>query len=440
MKKILSYLNTTLIWVLLTSCEGFLDEKPVKSILVPSTVEDVRALLDNYTTLNDNTLISFILADDWQTNSANWQTLQPWEQNAYLWKRLVFDPQERSTDYSKLHRKIFFANNCLEILQKLPEATIQTRELRGEALFVRSLALYHLAQLFLPYPSNSQANSVRIPVRFTAQVSGKSELLTVNQIFLRIEEDLLLAEDLLPNRAGFPNRPDKRSAQALLSGIYLYVGKYDQALESAREVLSTSEGLINYQSINSAAPYPFSVFNKETLYYGVTSSFSVTASSATFVDRGLYQSYSDNDLRKRTYFSVDAQGNALFRGSYLGDFNLFSGLSLSEVVLNGAEAAFRIGQINTGTQLLTQLASNRYRELSLWNQQVGQVSLSTVLEERRKELIFRGGRWGDMKRLAGIGELRLPLSRVINGETFRLESNEQFVLDLPGLEKELEEF
>ena len=438
MKKILKNLCLTLVGFATLSCDGFLEEKPVKSILVPSTLEDIRALLDNYTTLNDNTLISFILSDDWMTNTGNWQTLQPWEQNSYLWKSEVFDPLERSTDYSKLHRKIFFANNCLEILDRLSENSIQADNLRGEALFVRSLALYQLAQLFLPHPASSEADLLRIPVRFTGNVSDKSEMLTIKEVLARLEQDLNLSLNLLPVKAGYPNRPEQRTAHALLSSLYLYEGKYDKALESAQQVLGSNPALLNYKEINPNSPYPFPLFNKETLYYGVTSSFSVTASSATFVNRELYQGYSANDLRKKLFFSLDAQGNALFRGSYLGDFNLFSGLSLSEVLLNGAEAAFRSGNAEQGKTLLTQLALNRYQNLAIWQQEVGIPDLSTVLEERRKELVFRASRWADMKRLAAIGDLELPMVREIGGQSYLLNSNSQFVLSLPPIELELE--
>ncbi len=438
MKKTLKYTLLTLIWVLAISCEGFLDEKPVKSILVPSTLEDVRALLDNYTTLNENTLISFILSDDWMTPTSNWESLQPWEQNSYLWKTEIFGPLERSTDYSRLHRKIFFANNCLEILDKIESNSIQEENLRGEALFVRSLAFYQLAQLFLPHPQSSQATTFTIPVRFTANVSEKSELLNIVQVLTRVEQDLTLALELLPEKAGHPNRPDQRTANGLLSGLYLYMGNYEKALEAAQQVLEPNEGLMNYNELNSDSPYPFKLFNEETLYHGVTSSFSVTASSATYINEDLYGLYSDNDLRKELFFTLDGQGNALFKGSYLGDFNLFTGLSVSEILLNGAEAAFRTGKLEVGKALLTELATKRYLDLDLWKQETGNPDLLAVLEERRKELVFRGSRWADMKRLAAFGELKLPITREIGADSFMLMNETQFVLELPTLELELE--
>lgn len=421
------------------SCHGFLDEKPVKSILVPSTVEDVRAILDNYTTLNANSLSLFILADDWVTSTANWEALNPWEQNAYLWEKEIFQPQERSVDYGRLHRKIFFANNCLDILEKLKDPSSSAAQLKGEALFIRSLAMMHLAHLFLPHPAGSDAESVKIPLRFAAEVTGPSQLLGIEAVLNRIEQDLLEAKDLLPVRAAFPNRPDRRTALALLSNLYLYWGKYDQAYNSAMEVLVDDSSLIDYRKLNPDLAYPFSLFNEETLYYGVTSSFSVTASAATWINPDLIECYSENDLRKPLFFIKDNDGRFRYKGSYLGSFNLFSGISLSEVILNAAEAAFRTGRDNEGQSILMQLIENRYEDVQAWTEENESPDLNTVLKERRKELVFRGTRWADMKRLAAIGELELPLIRKIKDTDYSLERMDQFYLRLPAIELTLNE-
>ncbi|MDP3198930.1 MAG: RagB/SusD family nutrient uptake outer membrane protein [Algoriphagus sp.] len=416
------------------SCEGFLEEKPVKSILVPSTVEDIRAILDNYTTLNSNSLASFILSDDWVTSSANWEALNPWEQNAYLWHKEIFQPQERSVDYNRLHRKIFFANNCLDILEGLENQSTHVAQLKGEALFVRSLAMIQLGQLFLPHFESSEAEIIKIPIRFSAVVTGPSQLMGINGLFQRAEQDLLEARNLLPEKAAFPNRPDKRSAAALLSNVYLYWGKYDLALTMSLEVLDAGIGLMDYKKLNPLSPYPFKLFNEETLYYGVTSSFSVTASSATWINPDLIKRYSTNDLRRSLYFNKDAAGNFLYKGSYLGDFNLFSGIGISEVLLNGAESAFRLGRATEGQSILIKLIKNRYGDVNQWIEENKSPDLNTVLEERRKELVFRGSRWSDMKRLAAIGELKLPLIRKIRGSDFFLERMDQFSLKLPEIE------
>jgi len=51
--------------------------------------------------------------------------------------------------------------------------------------------------------------------------------------------------------------------------------------------------------------------------------------------------------------------------------------------------------------------------------------LKLIVEERRKELAFRGGiRWGDLKRLNRVPELATELTRKIDGQTYRLQPND----------------
>lgn len=434
--------NTVLLFIsiiTLVSCDDFLDEKPRKAILVPNSAADVRSLLDYYTTLNGNSLITFILSDDWVTDTPNWETLSPWQQNAYLWSETVFEPTERSTDYNRLYRKAFSANVCLDILGKMDDTTDpQIRELKGEALFLRSMALYQLGQLFLPHPLGSSAEETKIPVHFSADVNSDAEWLTVSEVMQRVESDLKTAHGMLPEKSLYRTRPDKTAVMALLSGLYLYLEDFEKSLESAQEVLNSSYSLMDYSELDADKAYPFTVFNEETLYYGVTSSFSVTASSATYINPELYSLYSDNDLRKELFFTLDPQGNALFKGSYIGDYNLFSGISYSEVLLNGAEAAVRLGEIEEGMDIIASLAKNRYRDSVHWETESQTDLLELVMAERRKELVFRGTRWADMKRLVILGELSLPLTRVIGETNYELEKESQMTVKIPSFELDLE--
>ena len=118
---------------------------------------------------------------------------------------------------------------------------------------------------------------------------------------------------------------------------------------------------------------------------------------------------------------------------------MFSGITLSEIYLNVAEAAVRTGKTEEGLQLLTALAIKRYDNLGVWKSELGDDLLGAVLEERRKELVFRCTRWGDMKRLASQGELELPLTRVIGEEEYKLADMKKFTLKVPEYELELED-
>ncbi|MEB2777323.1 RagB/SusD family nutrient uptake outer membrane protein [Algoriphagus sp. D3-2-R+10] len=420
----------------LISCEGFLDEKPEKSILVPQTVEDVRALLDYYTNLNDNALADFIMADDWVTEDANWESLSPWEQNAYLWKQQVFEPSERSTDYTKLYRKIFTANVSLEVLEGLGTGT-EVRNLRGEALFIRALAYFQLAQLFLPSPMLG-GEEIKLPVKLNPNVNEPSQWWPVSKVVMQVEQDLAEAFELVGSSSQFKNRPDKQVVKAVLARLYLYEERWEDALNAANYVLEQGTvSLLDYHEMDSTAAYPFSLFNSEVMYYGITSSFSVTASSATYINPDLMGKYEQGDLRRSLFFTESGE-KFLFKGSYNGDYNLFTGISLPEMYLSGAEALVRMDRVREGLDLMAILAEKRYQSMDFWEGNLSKNPLDLVLEERQKELVFRGTRWMDMKRLHALGELDDVPTREIADQNYQLTGSDKLYLILPSYELELE--
>ncbi|WP_057936059.1 RagB/SusD family nutrient uptake outer membrane protein [Algoriphagus resistens] len=419
-----------------SSCQEYLDEKPEKSILVPSSAGDVQALLDYYPNLNQNSLLTFIISDDWETTEENWDGLSPWEQNAYLWKTEIFEPNTLSTDYIRIHNQIFTANVCLEVLDKLA-VNEDISNLRGEALALRSRSIFELSLLFLPHPFSPDADDIRIPVRLKPEINSEPEILGIHETLEIVEHDLLEAFSLLSEKGAYRTRPDRISVQALLSRLYLYQQRWGDAKESGKYVIGSEYKLMDFHEMDSSSSYPFELFNSEMLLYGITSSFSVTASSATYINSDLYSRYGEKDLRRSLFFTLDRDSLPLFKGSYLGDYNLFTGISLSEVYLTLAESSIRNGELKEGLTYLNALGGHRYLDFEEWDVATSDEALGLVLNERRKELVFKGTRWMDMKRLRNLGDFDYPV-REIRDEVFTLQAGNQFTLQLPALEIELE--
>lgn len=58
--------------------------------------------------------------------------------------------------------------------------------------------------------------------------------------------------------------------------------------------------------------------------------------------------------------------------------------------------------------------------------------MNIIVQERRKELVFRNLRWMDIKRLNKEGA-NITLKRIIDGQTFTLPpNNNRFALPLPA--------
>ena len=438
MKKYITRFLYGVLLLSMASCQDYLEVKPVKDILVPSTLEDVRTLLDYYPGLNTNSLATFLISDDWEITSQKWNALNPWEQNAYLWQKDIYEPTQRSGDYNRVHLKIFYSNISLNILDKQEDHSSQEFSyLKGEALALRGRALFELAELFLPGPKSGLKDLIKVPVNLESDINATLVRLGVSDVLGMVKQDLEMAFTLLPEKQLYKIRPDKAAVKAYLARIYLYEENWEEAYSAAAYVIGHSEELLDYSELDASLAYPFTLFNKETVFYSVTSSYSVTASPETFINPELYKLYGENDRRKDLFFRLDNGGNPLYKGSLTGNLELFTGISLPEMYLTAAEGAIRAGNVEEGVAYLNQLGSNRYVDFVEWESLSAEEALEVVLLERRKEQIFRGTRWMDMKRLWYLRP-GPEVEREINGEVYTLASEEQYIWEVPPYEIELE--
>jgi hypothetical protein len=276
-----------------------------------------------------------------------------------------------------------------------------------------------------------------IVLRSTSDFNVKSERATVLKTYRVIVDDLLAAADILPDKAIHVMRPSKIAAYAGLARAYHSMAKYDSAYYYADKVLSVNKELMDYNNaaeVKILASYPFTRFNKETLGYFelVTINAQIGVNNAN-IDSTLYQSYHVNDLRKQAFFKMNADGYVSFKGSYAGSANLFGGPAVDEMFLIRAECAVRKGSIREGMDDMDYLLSRRYKIGSYIpaHFEVQEEALDFVLEERRKELLFRGLRWMDLKRLNEDGRV-IQLKRNVNGKKYMLKPRDnKYALPLP---------
>src|SRR5690606_21375124 len=216
---------------------------------------------------------------------------------------------------------------------------------------------------------------------------------------------------------------------ALLSRIYLYMADYSNAVFYAYQVLENRDELLDYKTIPLDAPYPFprrGTGNPEVIFMYMTGGPSVLSVNNFDVSKKFYAYFSDNDLRKRAFFSNNADGRILFKGMYSGQNTRFTGLSTDEIYLIAAECAVRMGENDKGLLLLNRLSKKRYVEYQdLSTADFGDESemLAHILLERKKELYQRGLHWADLKRLNLEGRFVEKLERTVHGESYELLPN-----------------
>jgi hypothetical protein len=422
--------------ILQAGCQDdFLEEKPRKSLLVPQTLADYQALLDNGLQLMNSapyhTILSdgdFILADAFLANQ------NQLNRSTYMWSK---EEQHSLPGWDTPYKQIFTANVVLDGLTKMDEASTQNaayKQLKGGALFYRSLAFYHLAQQFSkaynPQGDNSAAGIV-LPLR--ADVNQKLPRAMISKTYDQITGDLQLAAGLLQSEPAYLSRPGKAAAFALLSRVYLAMQDYAQSLSFAEQCLSLKDGLLDYNTLAPSAsapfPLPFSTVNPEILFFSEMST-SLLGNPAVRVDSSLFKSYQQGDLRKTLYFSA-AQN---FKGNYTGTLYPFSGISTDEVYLNKAECLARLGQTSLAMDVLNKLLEKRWtkKDFKAVSASTAEQAIKLVLDERRKELVGRGIRWTDLKRLNQDPKYAVTLARNIAGEKITLLPNaSQYQFKIP---------
>ena len=111
----------------------------------------------------------------------------------------------------------------------------------------------------------------------------------------------------------------------------------------------------------------------------------------------------------------------------------FSGLATDELFLIKAECLARAGNASGALSTLNDLLRARYAQGTFVDLHADdpQQALRLVLQERRKELVFRGIRWSDLRRLNKEGA-GIVLTRLLNGKTYTLPANSnKYTLPIP---------
>ncbi|MDR2285581.1 MAG: RagB/SusD family nutrient uptake outer membrane protein [Sphingobacterium sp.] len=419
-------------WLLIglaTSCnQEWLDVKPVQSMVIPKTIADYEAVLDNVNMMNSNYIgigevasADFYIADDFYSR------LIDDERIAYLWK---LDPSYSSNmagDWTYAYQRILRTNIVLGGLLNLKQEvnTSRLKELKGSALFFRAFNYFQLAQVFAgPYAASVTDKELGLPLRLTANVNENVGRSTLKGLYVQILDDLMQAKDLLPMHVISKTRSSKSAAYALLSRIYLSMSDYDNALVYADSCLLEHNSLMDYNDdgdINPQLTNPIKQMNRETLFLARIGNYSAFSPATLIVDEYLYKLYGLHDLRKKVFFREDGT-LVRYKGSYDGTRLLFCGLSTSEILLNRAECYARKGLVDSALEDLNALLKmridkNHFLPISIADKDI---LLKEILLERRKELCFRGLRWSDLRRLNQDPKTETVLTRELAGTHYEL--------------------
>jgi tetratricopeptide (TPR) repeat protein len=407
--------------IAIVSCTKKLDVPP-QDELTPSeirTEDDVIALLmGGYASLQDphafgeryNTLTELLVSDDdldWQGTFANYTDISTRNQIA---DNLVIYRM-----WANAYHTINIANTALSKMSVVSDGLRE--ELEGEARFFRGLVYFQLVNLFAqPYSAGSTSTRPGVPL-ILEPVEGydstrdKLPRASIDEVYNQIVADLTAARSSLPEESeNF--RATSYSAAAVLSRVYLSLGRYADAADAANEVIESG----NYSLARSFADAFNNTSNSSEDVFAIQQS---SQSNAGTSNAGLTTMYASDPIGRGEmqitqehldkYEPRDSRGDFFYEGSSISGsegfmtrkyFELYSAISvirLAELYLTRAETNFRTGQqVGPNTPL---------QDVNLIRVRVGSIPLTVInsadeiVAERFFELAFEGERFLTVKRL-----------------------------------------
>jgi hypothetical protein len=425
--------------LLLTSCKKYLDAKPDKKLSTPSSIEDLQAILDFSSLMNQSVAnLGEVSADNYFLKDADLNSLGAPERDAYFWSNDIYTPGNFPNVWSNTYDPVYNSNVVLENITKI-ERTDQNKlawdNVKGSAFCFRAKSFLKAVWTWAKaYDKNTSSNDLGIPLRVTSDFNQKTTRATVEESYNRILSDLKEAVALLPVSPIHVMRPSKPAAYALLARTYLSMRQYDSCYKYSDLCLQLYSTLVDYNGYPTTGSSAFQRFNPEVIMHSnMQLQYAHTSRSIAKIDSNLYNSYDVNDARKAVFFRANSDGTHFFSGDYNGA-NPFDGIATDEVLLMRAECNARLGNKDAALTDLNTLMVKRWKNNGTWipfAANDSQQALNVILTERRKELIFRDLRWMDIKRL-NKENANITLKRVVNGQQYMLAPNDKkFALPIP---------
>lgn len=411
---------------LFTSCSDFLTEEPKQeqsNELTFATFDGVnKAAAAMYGMFQSDAWYDgeFTLMSELRCGNAKNPTSVPGSGRYRTDTQWIYSDRSTSPLWSYAYYTIARANNVINNLDDkvgVDATQQQVNNVKAEALFIRALCYFDLVTTYCqPYNYNAtEDDKMGVPLVLVTE-NGKPARDSKENVYNQIVADLLQAESIMADdyvRSGVTDKaatPTKPAIQALLSRVYLYMNKWQEAADYATKVINNKKYELApadaYAAMFSAATAPeggeiiFEVYGSDKNEYWDNSGWAHLPYMTTTDDQGshgdvcatkdLYDLYSEGDVRKSMF---KQHGNDYFPTKYSGKpkdsdpkYTNVPILRLSEMYLNRAEAIINGASIQgvTAESDLRKIATVRGAS------QTAAATKQGVFDERRRELAFEG--------------------------------------------------
>ena len=433
MIKKIKYTGLCLAMLVSVACEDFLNVQP-RDVLGDDQVFETEndffvALNGAYSNLQNERYYGgmfYIIADassDNGTIPADAETVR----SPHFYNFNLNPPNSALGFWDEAYETIARVNNVLEFVEEKPFPEAVVSRIKGEAHFIRALVHFDLSRVFAQdYNFTTDRSNLAVPIITKTEIAQPARN-TIGELYDFVMAEIELAIEGLdgnerPQRLPRAFIASKEAALAFRSRVNLYMGRYQEALDDANEVINSGlfelapykvtgeddELLLDQidswsdRESNSEAIFEVEVDELDDEFAGLdglAGYYQKDAGNAVFgPSLDIINLYAADDIRRNWYI----QDNQIWHvNKYPGQGGLPLQFTtpifrLTELYLIKAETSARLSQEEEALEAIN-LIRERANQPAL--ESSGLRLINDILEERRRELAFEGHRFYDLKRL-----------------------------------------
>ena len=429
MKNISKYLFLFVAAIVATSCDDYLDVKPVGKV-IPETLTDFRAVLTRgYAAYPLHKSLTSLRTDEILLEEES-NDLAFYKDN-YTWNDANPDLIATKFPYAALYNCIFYANVIINEASGKLEASAEKDQLIGEAYALRAFAYFDLVNLFgKQYDATTASSDKGVPLALEIDLEQAYVPQSIAVIYAQIHSDKDAAKNLLnkdTQATGLNYRFSKAALYAMESRVYLYQKQWAQALQAAEKGLAINNALVD---LNTTPILPNNFDTKESIM-ALENTFENKLRRSAYAAPTLTDAYDKtNDLRFKLYYQVSGSKFTFKKGGELNQKNTFR---TSELYLTKAEASAQLNDLATARTTTLNFIKTRYNttgfaQLSTKISAMNQTELlEFIYQERQREFAIEGQRWYDLRRTT-----QKQIEHTLSGKTYILIQNDpRYTLPFP---------
>ena len=420
----------------LTSCDSYIDITPKGAVTVDSARQYYELIVNPMRCYNPASY--YYLTDDAWAKESN---ILGYESTSFHGINFTFNEQADRTLladnnlYENMYAYILRMNLIIDNIDEADGSqelkALAKAEARTFRAFDHFLAVNTFAKAYDPATAGNDGG-VCILDHYDLEATPKKS--TVAQVYDFIIRELEESVPLLQEKPENIYHPNRAYGYGLLSQVYLFHRDWEKARQAAEASLKLNSALVDYNVIKDAGGVArCKDFNRENnpevLSYMWMGSGWTTEEAALYyyglISPELKQLFEPDDLRyslflRDTGTSIvnwfdTGSGAAIWTPATTSErFTYMTvGLRTAEVFLIAAEANARLGNLDAAADYVNRLRAKRLSTLNTQHSTPNsqQEMVQTIIQERRKELLFGFHRFFDLKRLNTEPEYRKTVTR-----------------------------